>query len=212
MRANVLVFMPCDDQYDFAFVQTYLNAIQLPKGIGEYRIMYQAFKNIVGARNMAAKFVVDNKYTHLFFMDSDNVYKAGTLVKLLSHDVDVVGGVYVKKIQPHYVTVFRRNEKGLYHFFPPQELCEVDALATGCMLIKREVLERLKPPWFYYKPSEIRGYEWATNTEDMTFCENVKASGMKIYVDGSVHVGHVGKYVVWPDREDRVRVEPYKNG
>lgn len=63
-----------------------------------------------------------------------------------------------------------------------EPIVECDAVATGCMLIHRSVLEKMKPPWFEY----ITG----GNSEDLIFCYNAKKAGFKVYADLSTVCGH----------------------
>lgn len=61
-------------------------------------------------------------------------------------------------------------------------LVECDAVATGCMLIHRSVLEKMKPPWFEYT---VGG-----NSEDLIFCYNARKAGFPVYCDLSTVCGH----------------------
>lgn len=56
------------------------------------------------------------------------------------------------------------------------------------MLIRREVLEAVEPPWF----------EYGDRSEDIMFCEKAKAAGFEIYCDLSARLGHITTAVVWP--------------
>lgn len=62
-------------------------------------------------------------------------------------------------------------------------LIECDAIATGCMLIHRSVLEALKPPYFEY---EVGGL-----SEDLTFSWRIHHElGIPLYCDISTICGH----------------------
>lgn len=63
---------------------------------------------------------------------------------------------------------------------PP--LVECDAVATGCILIHRSVLEQMPAPWFEYRAGG--------NSEDLMFCKEAKAAGFPIYCDLSLICGH----------------------
>ncbi|MDE2105719.1 MAG: hypothetical protein KGL39_51320 [Patescibacteria group bacterium] len=57
----------------------------------------------------------------------------------------------------------------------------VDGLATGCMMIKRDIFARLTKPWFEFK------YEQETRHmlegEDIGFCRKLNALGIRFFVD-----------------------------
>lgn len=63
-------------------------------------------------------------------------------------------------------------------------LVQVDAVATGCMVIHRSVLEGLEPPWFEYT------HGWSS--EDLDFCLRVAGElDLPIYCDMSTVCGHL---------------------
>jgi glycosyltransferase involved in cell wall biosynthesis len=76
-------------------------------------------------------------------------------------------------------------------------LIEADALGTGCMLIKREVLETVGSPWF-------KCHDGSAGGEDFYFCEKAKEAGFEVWGDFSVQCNHEYKHV-WMEREDFVR-------
>lgn len=60
-------------------------------------------------------------------------------------------------------------------------LVECDAIHTGCLMIKREVFEKIPGPWFTFTES---------NTQDVAFSMLAQKHGFKIYGDLSVICGH----------------------
>lgn len=92
-------------------------------------------------------------FTHLFLVDSDVTNLKPELLKaLVECDKDVVSAIYPTRQPPffpvcyetHYPALFKELEK------PQAErgLIETTGVATGCTVIKREVLEALAPDWF----------------------------------------------------------------
>jgi len=77
-------------------------------------------------------------------------------------------------------------------------LVECDAVATGCMLLHRSVLESMEPPWFEY--------EAGGNSEDLTFCDKVLEHGFPIYCDLSTISGHFN-WVPMGQAQFRIRYE-----
>lgn len=62
-------------------------------------------------------------------------------------------------------------------------LIECDAVATGCIVIHRSVIEKMQAPWFEY----LNG----GNSEDLIFCERVKKElDLPVYCDLSTICGH----------------------
>lgn len=218
---KVFIGFPVDNSFEVGFVETMQAAIALdPDGsegvasaphIMPYRVTNQS-------RNLLVHKMLAGDWTHILMLDSDMLFPAGTLGRLLSHDVDIVGGFYLRKVRGNLPCVARYNENGRpCSVWPLPHLEEVDALGTGAILIKREVFENIDPPWFEYKPVEDKydGTKLEQISEDYVFCDKAKAAGYKIHVDGSLICGHVGPYVVWPHMNKGngaglARVEPFE--
>lgn len=67
----------------------------------------------------------------------------------------------------------------------------VDGVATGCILIRREVIEKLTKPYFEFKYNpETREM---TEGEDLGFCRRVNELGYQFYIDYSMLCHHFKK-------------------
>lgn len=78
-------------------------------------------------------------------------------------------------------------------------LIDCDAVATGCMLLHRSVLEKIPEPWFEY--------EAGGNSEDLTFCDKAKFKyGFPIHCDLSTISGHFN-WVPMGQAQFRIRYE-----
>lgn len=123
------------------------------------------------ARNVGVNALLkDDQYTHLMFLDSDQTWPAATLERLLSHNVDVVGGLYrTRKASGCYMAFEYDAKCGFYHHISNikmgRGLLLVDAMPTGVMLIKRHVIEQTPKPIFYYNDKIHLNEQWVT---DMT--------------------------------------------
>lgn len=61
------------------------------------------------ARNLiAAQFLAEPTTTHLIFIDADIEWEPADIIRLLAHDVDVIGGIYPKK---HIRTAAEMSER-----------------------------------------------------------------------------------------------------
>lgn len=165
------------------------------------------------ARNAIVEtFLSVPEMTHLFFMDADMVFPVEAITRLLSRNVDIVGGCYFSRddaTRPHAYR-YVREEEGLryyqsdwasfatyYKALPadatavtaavlpdsPLALTEVDAVATGCLLISRQAIEAVGSPWFSCRAGSPGG-------EDFDFCEKARAKGFSVWADWSVQCAH----------------------
>lgn len=135
-------------------------------------------------RNYIAAQAVNRGCSHLFFIDDDMIIEEDTLDKLLAHDKDIIGGIYMTKYEVQEPVVEYLDEK--------EGVFLVKAIGTGCMLIKTDVFRKLPQPWFKY--------EWNQNgsikrSHDWIFCEDARNTGLEVWADSTIEVKHIGKKV-----------------
>jgi len=145
------------------------------------------------SRNTIAKYAMDNKFDYVFYLDSDIMLPKNGIKNLLSHDKDIVSGVYAYKQLGRNDVVLKRYTKDDpedYDDLSVNEVIEsknriisVDGFGFGCVLLKTEVFKNIKFPYFVY--TQNLG-------EDIYFCQKAKLAGFELLVDTKVLCGHVG--------------------
>jgi len=145
-------------------------------------------------RNRCVEKFLQTECTHLLFWDSDTVAIPGAIQKLLDDDKDIVGATIYKKGGDHVPCFgFWVPERQIYKTPLPflyNKLIPVDMVGTGFMLIKREVLEKMTPPYF-------QCYEKGNAQEDIYFCLKAKEFGFQPFVDTGLNLGHIATpYIV----------------
>jgi hypothetical protein len=136
-------------------------------------------------RNYIASQAIKKGCSHLFFVDDDMILDTDTLERLIKHDKDIVGGVYMTKYEKQEPVVEFFDDKR------PEELFKCKAIGTGCLLIKTDVFRKLPQPWFKY--------EWYPNgmvkrSHDWIFCEDARRAGYDIWADPTLNIKHIGLY------------------
>lgn len=182
--------------------QTFISIynLKIPEG---YDADFQCFYgySIDQVRNLIASYALKNNYDYLFCIDSDiNLNNPEILEILLNHDKDIVGGVYrqrnLDKIIPE---VFFSTPNGGCRNATIEEinicngLIPVDSIGFGCVLIKKEVLEKIPYPHFYYQHSiDFKD----TVSEDVYFCRKARFHGFETYCDTTIRPGHIGSFEI----------------
>ena len=154
----------------------------------------------------------------VLFVDSDQRIPADVVDRLLAHNVSIVGTVISKKREaqvavrpladdlvpapvPH-LEALTSKENAITGAGDGRRsarlrlggLQRVEAIGTGCLLVRREVFEQLPAPWFV---ADRDGPTEGT-CEDFSFCDKARAAGFPIYCDTSLVVGHLTVVAMTP--------------
>ena len=194
---------------------------------------------VTQGRNLCvANFLKDPiNYTHLLFIDSDIDFKFDTIMKMLKFDREVIATPYPMK-HIHWNQIWDRVQKGKIknidelkragHAFPIKldnqkgkeipvvdGVIEVSHAPTGCMLIKKQVFDKMIKAYPNDKIEQatiVNGIavidEYNYNFfdtihdpetkkyygEDFGFCKKWTAIGGKCYCYVSDDITHVGEY------------------
>jgi len=148
-------------------------------------------KIIVQARNEIVEQAIEQKCDWIFWIDDDMVLKPDVNIveRLMAHDRDIIAPIFFGKDFPYIPMIFKRKKYGdkfcVYNNIMdyPKGLMKVDGIGFGCVLTKVSMFKKLSKPYF-----------WTNDTfgEDLFFCENATKSGVEIFVDTTLDVGHIG--------------------
>ena len=175
----------------------------------------------------------EDGYTHLLFIDSDIDFNFSTIEKMLAADKDVISCPYPMKSfdwdkvwlqkdqakeaddlkRPGYTFPLKVGDQDNIH--SDNGIVEVTHAPTGCMLIKRTVLEKMinhHPELEIFQPTNINGKEVKKQNfynffdtihdpstkryfgEDFGFCQRWSDMGGKIHIYIMDYITHIGEY------------------
>lgn len=163
------------------------------------------------ARNVICRHFLEGNADYLWFIDSDTMPDANSF-KLFDVDADIVAGVYPIGRQERGNRVLALDW-GLYNQAPEHEfgwvalpleayqkgeVIDVDAAATGCMLIKRHVIEYFAKAAARDEDNTPAVFAWPKKpsgksvcSDDFDFCKRAKAAGFGLKVHTAVRWGHL---------------------
>jgi len=146
----------------------------------------------------------------ILWADSDHLFPPDTLLRLLAHDVDVVGCNYPRREPPFGPTASKFCSDGtpVSVDTTPEKVAlaaleEVDFLGLGLCLVRARPLAAMELPLFNIGYSASTG---GYSSEDSFFFARLRKEGLKIYLDHvlSWEVGHVAQRVLTSqDPQDR---------
>jgi hypothetical protein len=150
------------------------------------------------ARNAHAEEFLKSEADIWFQLDSDVVPPDDIFDMALDNAKwDCAGGVYPVFMTPSgadrpqvVFTVYKgRGKNGFQAANIPQSGTDyVDGIGTGCMFVKRHVLEKMQKPYFEFKYEPENRH--MIEGEDLGFCMKVVDMGFKFYVDYSMTCKH----------------------
>jgi glycosyltransferase involved in cell wall biosynthesis len=138
--------------------------------------------------------------SHVFFLDDDVLFHPDVLLKLLSHERDIVSGLYYTKSSVPTPLVLHGDYGGTAKSWTPGDLVECAGHGMGLTLINADVFRNMRegvgvdahgyPEWFKTtKDSSLLrpdGVPQVFNqTEDMAFLTRAAALGYRPAVDTS---------------------------
>jgi len=195
-KKNILIAIPTARNIEPTTFKAIYDLI-VPEG---YDTTFQFFYGyqVDQVRNLIAEWVCKGPFDYLFGVDHDISFPADTLVKLLSHDKDVVSGVYRQRLHDRQVIeLFANNPQGGYDHIDydtirGKGLVEVGACGFGCVLVKKQVMVDIGYPQFLYKSALDHNH---TFSEDLYFAKMAQSKGFKLYADTSILCDHTGSHV-----------------
>ncbi len=200
--------------------------LELTRLKAEYALSMIDGSDIVKARNIiASEALADPSCTHVLFLDSDMDVPRAVFQRLLEAGHDLAGAIYPKRhldldgytklirddVSPEqalaasseFVVGFASNQVELQSGW-----CKAAVLGTGCLLIKRTVLEALArdgqvaqidsglpeggPLYDFFGP--FAKPDGTRMSEDFSFCVKATRAGFTVWALADADVGHVGTH------------------
>lgn len=162
----------------------------LGKPDGTRLIMTKSLNVVTNCNQICRKYQGD----WVWIIGDDHVFDPDILLRLLSHDVDVVVPLCLKRVPPFDPVVYEgQTADGHYYCspdLPENELTEIFAAGSAGMLIRAHVLDHVADPWF------------EGPAEDLNFCAKVRDAGFRIWCDTGTLLGHMHPYTIWPAYRD----------
>jgi hypothetical protein len=221
---KVIVALP-GRTYSGRFMMNLLNTMMVMKSRGYDVILTNEYSSYVTFSRMKTLGLdvlkgVDQKpfdgkidYDVWLTIDSDIVFTPEQVIELIedTNTHPVVSGVYRMEDMKHYACVKEWNvdyfkKMGTFQFVKVDDFERAPKFVSvayngmGFFACRKEVIEKLKYPYFSYPLIEIEGKDGViirdTCSEDVAFCKNLTDAGMEIIVNTTLRVGHEKTLVI----------------
>lgn len=177
----------------------------------------------LGRNIMIRRAMEDPNWTHVMFIDADIEWDPRCIHSMLADDKPIIGGFYPKKGLP----IDMASSPMLQEEDAGSPVFETDYVATGFMMIKREVIDTMVEKYperkFLYQ-GEIDNYDFFAPyidteshnrlylTEDFAFCKLARAVGIKSYMSKRFMLKHHGAFSFSKQEEEEMLKEYERQG
>lgn len=135
--------------------------------------------------------------THILFIDSDMIFPKNALARLAAYDLDIIGATASRRTDNNDAVGVTMDGTRLFVPSPPVKM---KLLGLPFMLVKMEVFEKLRAPWFAEPPRFMMNIEGESEDdpglmpEDEYFCYTALRAGYDVWCDIelSMEIGHRG--------------------
>lgn len=149
------------------------------------------------ARNDLFAYAYENNYDDLVYIDADISWDPQQFLRLLSHPVDFVAGIYPKKSEIEDFPVNLIGEISIQN-----GLMEVASVPTGFLRLSKNainILWKACPPYTISQDPKVFKHVFQTGvlggryiSEDILTCLKWRELGNKVYLDPFISVAHSG--------------------
>jgi uncharacterized membrane protein len=148
----------------------------------------------IARRNLVDIFLKSD-FDYIWWVDSDMKFPIDSPIRLLQRNKDIVGVNYRRRRFPNANFTGMSGSSGNFREFqttdnsPAMEL--IDVLPHGCVLVKREVYEKIPQPHYLQEFIPELNLEIG---EDIFFCQQAQKSGYEVWCDQELsrEISHIG--------------------
>jgi hypothetical protein len=218
-QRKLFVALPVYGALDVFFTQSLIKFLNEPPCPIALR-MNPGDSLVSRSRNTLTADFLESDATHLLFIDTDLIFSAEQVARLLAHDKDIVAGFYPKKQEGpvQWVCNAHLTEQPI----GADGFQEVRYMGTGFLLVKRCVFECMIAlfPELAFKADHrdriehdfwsVGTYQYADGTrrylsEDWFFCQRALDAGFKVWGDTRIVLKHVGQ-AIYPLRSQEAEL------
>jgi hypothetical protein len=199
MGNRLLIAIPTTDYIPADFVKS---LAKLQQELGRRGIAYdveiQSGTLVYIARNRLANKAINEKYTHVLWIDSDMVFGEKVYEDLMEVGKEMVCGAFVSRRPPYGPCIYTSIEQNAIEKVKDFGIrpFRVDGCGFALVLTNVELLQAVTQKFgTCFQPTDYYG-------EDLAFCWRVKQLGREIWCEPTVRPGHIAHVPVYAGQEN----------
>jgi hypothetical protein len=137
-------------------------------------------------------------YDYYLATDDDMAFSPMSIERLIALNLDIVGAAYMTRTGPdaHLIVACPVDKSSKPDWFKVWDsgVQECKWTGGGCLLIKKSVFEAMSYPWWRNNvvTETVDGVVYGDiQTEDVSFCQDARAAGFKVFVDLDNRIAHI---------------------
>jgi hypothetical protein len=178
----------------FAYSLSQLVKTTTEAGIDTY-LYFDSSTILLNQREKLIEEAIKVESDYVLWLDSDMMFPSNVVLRLLSHNKDIVACNYMKRSIPMKTVAYTdlNNWDSWVPLEPKEELVKVQGVGMGCMLMKTKVFQDLTKPYFEFRYKEDT-QDWFG--EDFILLDKLQKNNYEIYIDTilSMDIKHMGIY------------------
>ena len=199
MGNRLLIAIPTTDYIPADFVKS---LAKLQQELGRRGIAYdvevQSGTMVYIARNRLANKAINERYTHVLWIDSDMVFNEKVYEDLMEVGKEMVCGAFVSRRPPYGPCIYSSIEENAIEKVKNFGIrpFRVDGCGFALVLTEVELLQAVTQKFgTCFQPTPYYG-------EDLAFCWRVKQLGREIWCEPTVRPGHIAHVPVYAGQEN----------
>ena len=199
MGDRLLIAIPTTDYVPADFVKS---LAKLQQELGRRGVAYdvevQSGTLVYIARNRLANKAINDRYTHVLWIDSDMVFNDKVYEDLMDVGKEMVCGAFVSRRPPYGPCIYTSIEENAIEKVKDFGInpFRVDGCGFALVLTSVELLQAVTQKYgTCFQPTPYYG-------EDLAFCWRVKQLGREIWCEPTVRPGHIAHVPVYAAQEN----------
>jgi hypothetical protein len=195
-NTSVSILVPTKDMLYSHFSYSLSNMIKLTTLMGiDTHLLFDSSTILINQRERLIDQAISLNSEWVLWLDSDMMFPPTTLIRLLSHNQDVIACNYMKRGYP-FKTVTYSDLSNWENWIPitySDELIDAEATGMGCLLMKTSIFNKLKKPYFEYSYQKEHN-DWLG--EDFTLFKKLNKLGYQLKIDMNLsnEIYHIGTF------------------